>query len=136
MSSIGVAVKIWAETVFLNALFCGIWVVFSGEIFDVFMSALFLFGGFIATLPLLLPFFLLIHVSKKVPYSVRARFSWLIFYLVLIVCVYCWVLSNVDAHNFWELHSYKRCLIFCMVASLLIVVFATRKSLYKLYEGS
>ena len=69
MSSIWVAVKIWAVTIFLNALFCGLLSVFSGDIFDVFLSAAILFGGFMATVPLLPLVLSLVNVSKKLPYG-------------------------------------------------------------------
>jgi len=134
MSPMWVAVKIWAVTIFLNALFFGLLSVFAGDVFDVFLSAAFLFGGFMATLPLLPLVLLLIKTSKKLPYGFPARVAWLTFYLMLLVFLFYWLLSGINVQHFWGSHSWERHLMFITITSLLIAVLAARKSLYKLYE--
>jgi hypothetical protein len=136
MSSIWVAVKIWAVTIFLNALFCGLLSVFTGDIFDVFLSAAILFGGFMATVPLLPLVLSLVNLSKKLPYGFRARVAWLTFYLMLLVYLFYWLLSCIDIGHFWESHAWARYLMFITITGLLIAVLTARGSLYKLYEKS
>ncbi len=84
-----VALKLWARTVLLNAVFLGLGVMQNGFVNG--MDAIFaaLFFGFIFSAPLLVIIIPLVKISIKLPYGIAARIGWLGFYLeVLIIGFY------------------------------------------------
>lgn len=136
MTSISVAVKIWAKTVFLNALLFGIVAMLKGEILEMFGAGLILIGGFMITLPLLVLIAPLVRVSNWLPYGIPAKATWLTFFLtLLIILVYGWASLIIDDMLF-KAGSMVSQLLGTTIAGLLIAVLTTRKSLNKLYTQS
>ena len=135
MTSISVAVKIWAKTVAMNAILWGIGAAFKGEITGAFASIAFLIGGFIVTLPLLMLVTPLVKVSTCLPYGIPAKTAWLTFCLtVLIIIIYAVASAIIDNSVFKE-GSIINLLMASTLGGLLFAVLTTLKSLKKLYSG-
>src|SRR5690348_9379134 len=97
MSSVSIAVKLWAKTVTLNAMLFGIIGIVAGEFKDAAVAVLLLVGGFIITLPWLVFIILIVKASTWLPYSNSAKIGWLTFGLmVLIIIIYSIVCMIMD----------------------------------------
>ena len=132
MTTISVATKIWMKAVLLFSISIGLTGIIKGEFGMLMFAAMVFIFGFIISLPLLLPVFTLLHISKQLSkYSIPARLAWLIFYLIPLFYFYCVLILTVSGFNgALDLSIY---LIFSMTAVLLIAVLNTRKSLNELY---
>jgi hypothetical protein len=135
MTSISVAARIWLKAVFLFGISIGFIATMTGDIFGLLLAALAFFFGFIIALPLLLPIFALVEISKRLSkYSIPARIAWLTFYLILLFYFYYELFANISGFN--EFRSFFAYLIFFTIGVLLVAVLSTRKSLNKLYTQS
>lgn len=136
MSTISVAIRIWAKTVFLNAFLFGMWALFTGDIFEMLGAGLVLIGGFIITLPLLILVVPLVTVSNWLPYGIPARTTWLTFFLGLLILALYAVVSLFMDDALFKTGSVVNRLLGTTIAGLLVAVLTTRKSLSKLYTQS
>jgi hypothetical protein len=136
MMSISVAAKIWAKTVVMNAFLWGIWSELTGNILQALGSLLFLLGGFIVTLPLLMFIVPLVNISTRLPYNIPAKTAWLTFYLIGMIILFYGLFSLVYSDTFFNSELWASQLTVSTIGGLLIAVLTTRKSLNKLYAGS
>jgi hypothetical protein len=135
MTSISVAARIWMKAVLLFGISIGLIAALEGDFFGLLLAALAFFFGFIVTLPLLLPIFALIDLSKRLSqYSIPARIAWLTFFLILLFYFYYELISKIK--GFDEFNSFFSYLIFFTIGVLLVAVLTTRKSLNELYTQS
>jgi hypothetical protein len=136
MTSISVAVKIWAKTVFLFGVFVGFAAMMDGDLFDILLAALAFFFGFIISLPLLLPIFSLVDISKRLlNYNIPARIAWLMFYLVLMFSFFYELVATISDNHLIGFDKTFVQFVFITTGTLLVAVLTTRKSLNKLYTG-
>jgi hypothetical protein len=136
MTSLSVAVKIWAKTVFLFGVVIGFAAVLEGDLFEMFLVALAFIIGFIITIPLLLPIFSLVDLSKRlVHYGIPARIAWLIFYLDLMLFLIYELASQIGDNRFVEFNGFFCQAILVTTTILLVAVLSTRRSLNKLYTA-
>lgn len=133
MTSISVAAKIWAKTVAMNAVLWGIWGLFTGNMFHAFGSILFLLGGFIVTLPLLMIIVPLVNVSTLLPYGIPAKIAWLTFYLIVLIVLFYGLCSIVQTDSFFKSDTWAGRFTGTTIAGLLIAVITSHRSLNKLY---
>src|SRR5687768_2952861 len=97
MTSLSVAVKIWAKTIVMNAVLWGLGGVLA-EGYYAAIAAVFLIGGFIVTLPLLMLISPLVTVSTRLPYRMPAKITWLTFILALLIfSIYVSVSMAIDS---------------------------------------
>jgi hypothetical protein len=136
MQSISVAARIWAKTIFLNAFFTGVLGLLTGEMINLFVSMIVLFGGFILTLPLLMFIAPLVTMSARLPYGIPAKSAWLTFFLILLIVLFYWLFSQVTINGYLEGRSWIGQLTGTTIFGLLVAVVTTRKSLNKLYTAS
>src|SRR4051812_3326083 len=109
MTSISVALRIWAKAVFLFGVLMVFAAVSKGDFWGVLLAGLYFFLGFIVTAPLLLPVFSLVYFSKRLlQYNIPARMAWLIFYLTLMMVVLSELFFQLADH-----HSIKYVEFFC-----------------------
>jgi hypothetical protein len=136
MTSLSVAVRIWAKTVIMNAVLWGIGAVVMEKYEALFAAVLFLIGGLVVTLPLLLLVSPLVTVSTRLPYGMPARIAWLTFCLALLIfIIYVFVSMAIDPTVFKE-NSFVNLLLASTLAGLLFAVLTTNRSLKKLYSAS
>lgn len=136
MSSVSIAVKLWAKTVTLNAMLFGIIGIVAGEFKDAAVAVLLLVGGFIITLPWLVFIILIVKASTWLPYSNSAKIGWLTFGLmVLIIIIYSIVCMIMD-QNLIRYGTKELGVIFTTILALVIAVITTRKSLIELYTAT
>jgi hypothetical protein len=136
MKSIYIAVRIWAKTVFLFGVFVGFAAMLEGDFSDIFIAALAFIFGFIISLPLLLPIFSLVDLSKRLlSYNIPARIAWLTFYLVLVFSIFYVLVASISKNRIIGLDKSFVQFVFITTGILLIAVLTTRKSLNKLYTG-
>lgn len=133
MQSISVAARIWAKTVVLNAVLWGMWGLLTGNMFHAFGSILFLLGGFIVTLPLLMIIIPLVNISTLLPYGIPAKVAWLTFYLIGLIILFYGFFSIVQTGSFFKGDTWAGQFTGTTIAGLLIAVITTRRSLKKLY---
>ena len=135
MTSIRVAAQIWMKAVLLLGISVGLIAIIEADIFGVLFAALAFFLGFTITVPLLLPIFTLIDISKRLSqYSMQARVAWITFYLIVLFYFYYLMLFKITGFN--EFKTFFSHLIFFMSGVLPVAVFTCRKSLYELYGCS
>jgi hypothetical protein len=120
----------------LFGVFVGFAAIFEGDLLNIFLAALAFVLGFIISLPLLLPIFSLVDLSKRLlHYNIPARIAWLMFYLVLMFSLfYALVAKGFDNRIIGFNKAFVQ-FIFITTGILLIAVLTTRKSLNKLYTG-
>ncbi|WP_207512232.1 hypothetical protein [Longitalea luteola] len=134
MTSVSIAVKIWAKTLMMSATLLSIGFTFAEEFFAVFICMIVLIGGFIVTLPLLMLITPLVKASVWLPYEVPAKIAWLTFWLaLLILLLYVWISMLLHGAAFEE-DSLLNLILAATLAGLLFAVITTRKSLKKLYS--
>lgn len=133
MITLSVSAKIWAKTVFLNAFFWGVGALFAGDIFEVFKAALYLFGGFVVTLPVLMVMVPLVNISTILPYGINARTAWLAFYFIVLIILFYGLYSKIANDEFYYRNWRGYSVMGTTIAALLVAVITTRKSLVKLF---
>jgi hypothetical protein len=136
ITSLSVAVRIWAKSVSITILILSISLLFNGEIWEmVLFVGLALIFGFFITSPLLIIISPLVEWSSMMPYANRSKMTWLIFFLsvlyLLIVIGFCSIVQG----NFNGMFSKEVALFFLSIIVVeFIAVRTTRKRLYTLYE--
>ena len=135
MKSLSVSAEIWAKTVGMNAFLWGIGGMLTGDLFHAFGSILFLLGGFILTLPLLMVIVPLVNVSAWIPYGVPAKMAWLTFYLIILIILFFMVFSKIESDTFYKSHSWASQLMGTSIGGLFVAVLSSRRSLSKLYTA-
>jgi hypothetical protein len=135
MTSIYVAVRIWMKAVILFCIGIGLVAAMEGDFFGMLLAAMAFFFGFIVTLPLLLPIFALVDLSKRLsPYSIPARIAWLTFFLILLFYFSYVLISKIRGFDVFD--NFNINLIFFTTGVLLVAVLTTRRSLNELYTQS
>jgi hypothetical protein len=136
MTHVSVAVRLWAKTVVLNAVFWGVGGVFIGEYWRLPASFLFLLGGFLVTLPLLMLISPLVRLSTWFPYSIPAKIGWLTFSLALMIVIFYSAASLIIEQKLFAHNSPVNTMMGTTLAGLLVAVLTTRKSLVKLHTDT
>lgn len=136
MTPTSVAVRLWAKTIALNAVFWGVGGIWIGELWRVISAIFFMVGGFIVTLPLLMVITPLVRLSTWLPYSVPAKIGWLSFGLMLVIIILYSATSLIIEEKLFIHDSPINTMMGCTMAGLLVAVFTTRKSLTKLHAGT
>ena len=136
MTPISVAVRLWAKTVALNAVFWGVGGIWIGELWRVISAIFFMVGGFIVTLPLLMVITPLVQLSTWLPYSISAKIGWLSFGLMLVIIILYSATSLIIEEKLFIHDSPINTMMGCTIAGLLVAVLTTRKSLMKFHTGT
>lgn len=137
MTTISVALRIWAKAVFLFGVCMVITAVSNGDFGGIMLAGLCFIVGFIVTLPLLLPIFSLVDLSKRLlQYNIQARMAWLVFYLTLMMVCLSELFFQITDHRSIELDKFFCQGIFITAGILMVSVRTTRRSLNKLYIQS
>jgi hypothetical protein len=136
MTPVSVAVRLWAKTVAMNAVFWGIGGIYIGEFWRVISALFFLIGGFIVTLPLLMVITPLVRLSTWLPYSIPAKIGWLSFSLLLVIIIVYSATSLIIEDKLFVHDSPMNTMMGCTMAGLLVAVVTTRKPLTKLHTGT
>lgn len=136
MTHVSVAVRLWAKTVFMNAVFWGAGGMFIGEYWRLPASFLFLLGGFLVTLPLLMLIAPLVRLSTWFPYSIPAKVGWLTFSLALVIIIFYSGASLIIEQQLFRHNSPVNSMMCTTLAGLLVAVLTTRKSLVKLHTDT
>jgi hypothetical protein len=132
MTPVSVAVRLWAKTVALNAVFFGIRGMIIGSFGNVMASLLFLIGGFMVTLPLLMLITPLVRLSGWLPYSIPAKIGWLTFSLTLLIILIYAITCLIIDDELFRPGSLINTLMGTTIAGLLVAVLTTRRSLLEL----
>lgn len=94
---------IWIRAIFFNALFIGIYIILKEGFQGSIVFLLVLLVGFMVTAPLLILIHPIVRLSLKIPYSVRGRYWWLAFSLVvLVLAFYSFILFVIDWSFRWD----------------------------------
>jgi hypothetical protein len=134
MTSFSVAIRIWVKTVFLFGVCVGFAATREEGIFGLLFAALAFFLGFIITLPLLLPIYSLVDISRRlIHYGIPARLAWLTFYLSLMFFLFYELVSQIAGNHFIDIGEFFCQWILITMGILLVAVLTTRKSLNILY---
>ena len=136
MTSVAVAVKLWAKTLVMNAVLFGVGGIFIGEYWRAPASVLCLIGGFIITLPLLMLITPLVRMSTWLPYSIPAKIGWLSFSLMLGIIIFYSAASLLMEQKLFSSGSPINTCMGCTMTGLLIAILTTRRSLIKLHAGT
>lgn len=135
-SAIWVGVKVWLATVFFNAVLFTIGICWNAGIKGVLGGFVFLFLGCLVSSPLLLLIVPVINLSRKIPYSIPARISWMGFWLsALIVIFYAcgdWLFTGRFFSFTIDLFTVSSVTILALVLSILL----NRKGLRRLNEAA
>jgi hypothetical protein len=132
MSPIWHGIKIWAITIFMNALLVGIGVTYTEGIGGLGLGVIFLFGGCFFTLPLLLLIVPIVSISCKLPYSISAKTAWMGSWFVLIICGYFNFLSWLWGGRFFSYTVFPLLLTGVASGAMIIAQWLTHKSFIKL----
>src|SRR4051812_17088487 len=120
VTSLSVAVRIWAKSLLISMIFCIIFAIMAEELWFIVFMLLALIFGFFITSPLLMIISPLVQWSSILPYANRSKMTWLIFFLavlhLLIVVVICCIVQG----NFNDILSKELGLFFL---SIIIVQF-------------
>lgn len=133
MTHVSVAIRLWAKTVALNAVFWGAGGVFIGEYWRIMAAMLFMVAGFLVTLPLLMLIAPLVRLSTWFPYSIPAKIGWLTFSLALVIIIFYSAASLIIEQKLFNHDSPVNTMMGTTLAGLLVAVLTTRKSLVKLH---
>lgn len=134
MTSLSIAVRIWARTLFVGAFLWSTGCMLAGEFFAAFICVIFLVAAFFVTLPLLMLITPLVRVSAWLPYNIQAKTAWLTFWLALLIfLLYVWVSGFKILGN--DLFTLNLILV-SLLAGLLFAVITTRKRLRELYSAA
>jgi hypothetical protein len=133
MSSVSIAVKLWAKTVTMNAVLYGISGLAGGEFERAAIGVILLVGGFIITLPWLVFIILIVKASTWLPYSNSAKIGWLTFGLIVLIIIIYSIACLIMDHNLIHYGSEELGVIFTTILALAIAIITTRKALIKLY---
>lgn len=136
MSSVSIAVKLWAKTVTLNAILFGILGLVSGEFMRALIAVILLVGGFIITLPWLVFIILIVKASTWLPYSNSAKIGWLTFGLMVLIIIIYSIICMIMDQNLISYGPKELGVIFTTISALVIAVITTRKSLIELYTAT
>jgi hypothetical protein len=136
MTHVSVAVRLWAKTVALNAVFWGVGGIYIGEYWRVISALFFMIAGFLVTLPLLMLIAPLVRLSTWFPYSIPAKIGWLTFSLAVVIIVFYSVASLIIEQRLFSHHSPVNTMMGTTLAGLLVAVLTTRKSLVKLHTDT
>jgi hypothetical protein len=134
MSAFSVAKKLWFRTVFLNAMFVGISMIFSVDGIGILLAIGILTVGYVVTLPLLLLIVPVIKISQKLPYNTVAKIAWvacgMVVIIVLFYTVFGWIIGGVFYAGTW-----LTILMDVTIGALLTTVWWIRKSFITLYTS-
>jgi hypothetical protein len=134
MTSFSVAVRIWMKTVFLFGVCVGFAAAMEDGIIGLLFGALAFFLGFVITLPLLLPIYSLVDISRRlIHYGIPARLAWLTFYLSLMFFSFYELVSQIADNHFIDIGAFFCQWIMITIGILLVAVLTTCKSLNILY---
>lgn len=135
MSHLSVEISIWAKTAIINAVLVATYGIGSGQYFLALISLIFLAGGFVAALPLVLLSVPLLMISTRLTaYTVRARIAWLVFcHLVIIVLLHLF-LAFVCKKGLFDEGASIHLFMGTTMISLLLSVLTSRKTLNALYQ--
>lgn len=133
MSSVSIAVKLWAKTVTMNAILFGIIGLFVGRIEQALVAVILLIGGFIVTLPWLVFIILIVKASTWLPYSNSAKIGWLAFGLIVLIIIIYSIACLIMDQNLMRYGPKEMGVIFTTILGLVIALITTRKSLIELY---
>lgn len=136
MTSVSVAVRLWAKTVAMNAVFWGVGGICIGEYWRVISALFFMVVGFLVTLPLLMVIAPLVRLSTCFPYSVPAKIGWLTFSLALVIIIFYSTASLIMKQQLFIPDSPVNTMMGTTLAGLLFAVLTTRKSLVKLHTDA
>lgn len=136
MSSVSIAVKLWAKTVTMNAILFGILGLAGGEFKRAAIAVILLVGGFIITLPWLVFIILIVKASTWLPYSNSAKIGWLTFGLIVLIIIIYSIACLIMDQNLIHYGPEEMGVIFITILALVIAVITTRKSLIKLYTDT
>lgn len=135
VTSLSVAVRIWAKSLSLIAVIVCFACITSGEIWGVLIVAFGLLFAFFLTSPLLMILSPLVQYTALMPYTNSSKMTSLIFFLsVLHQLILVAFIAIVDG-NLNGLFSKESAAFFLSIIVVqFIAVRTTRKRLYKLYE--
>ena len=136
MTHVSVAVRLWAKTVAMNAVFWGVGGIYIGEYWRVISALFFMVVGFLVTLPLLMLIAPLVRLSTWFPYSIPAKIGWLTFSLALVIIIFYSVASLIIEQKLFSHDSPVNTMMGTTLAGLLVAVLTTRKSLVKLHTDT
>jgi hypothetical protein len=133
MSSVSIAVKLWAKTVTMNAILFGILGLIDGGFELAAIAIILLVVGFIVTLPWLVFIILIVKASTWLPYSNSVKIGWLTFGLIVLIIIIYSLACFIMDQNLIRYGPEEMGLIFSTILSLVVAVITTRKSLIELY---
>ncbi|HEY8897510.1 MAG TPA: hypothetical protein VIM79_21945 [Niastella sp.] len=136
MSSVSIAVKLWAKTVTMNAILFGIPALAVGEFKRAAIALILLIGGFIITLPWLVFIILIVKASTWLPYSNSAKIGWLTFGLTVLIIIIYSIACLIMDQNLIYYGPEELAVIFITILALAIAVITTRKSIMRLYTDT
>lgn len=133
MGSVSIAVKLWAKTITMNAIFFGILGLVTGGFARAAIAIILLVGGFIITLPWLVFIILIVKASTWLPYSNSARIGWLTFGLTVLIIIIYSIACLIMDQNLIGYGTEEMWVIFTTILGLVVAVITTRKSIIELY---
>ena len=135
VTSLSVAVRIWAKSLSISMAFGTILALRSGEFGVVIFMLLALLFGFFITSPLLIIISPLVQWSSMLPYANRSKMTWLIFFLSVLHLLLLIAVCSIVQGNFNDMLSNELGLFYLSIIIVqFIAVRTTRKRLYTLYE--
>jgi hypothetical protein len=135
ITTLSVAVKIWAKTITIVIVIFAICAMVANDSWGyLFLGMALIFGYFVSS-PLLIVISPLVKWSSRLPYANRSKMAWLVFCLFLVYWLIFIGLRLMAGDHYHGIVSKEEALFaLSIIVVQFIVVRTTRKSLYKLYE--
>lgn len=133
MTPLSTGLKIWGITIFINAVYFGLFALITGDFFNAMLSLVILFVGAFIGIPFLILLVQLLKVARRLPHSTTARIFWVSFWVSAGVWLFYVAIAFImeKAFNFFDP-------LVCQFAGITIAAFITsiwlcRRSLYEMY---
>ena len=130
--SVWTGIKIWGITVFINALAWLLISLLTVKLPGILLSVIFLFGGLVFSMPLLLIIIPLVYFSCKLPYSFPGKIYWLGFYLMGLLYLFFKGLESILGEWFTEIMDAGINLVIVAWVALVVSLYINRAAIIKL----